>query len=666
VGRRFYAAATLTSALALGVAWVTASAQQLDQGRRAFEARCAGCHGPKGEGSIGPPLVPFVHDDSALLGIVRQGGDQMVGIPEGDISDEAVAAVGVYLRTLKPAPATAPSAEAAAASSPRAVPRATVTPAAAAHPLFKNFPRVTDATLEQPDPADWLNWRRTQDGWGYSPLNSINRQNAHTLQLAWATQMMPGRAEATPLVYRGVMYLPGPNGGVQALDAVTGEALWTYKKDVESQDPPQAPNYTWDDFSWMRNLAIYDDKIYLATHDAHILALDARNGTVVWDTIVANYKQGYRYTSGPIIVKGKVVTGMTGCERFKNDTCFITAHDPRTGKELWRVSTVARPGEPGGDTWGDLPLMFRAGSDAWIPGSYDPKLNLIYYSTSQAKPWARVSRRTDGDALYTNSVLALDPDSGKIVWYHQLIPGETHDEDEVFENILIDHSGRSSLFKMGKLGILWELDRRTGKFIDAHDLGYQNVGYVDKKKGQLQYEDGKIPELDKPLEWCGNVRNWPAMAYHPDTQAVYVPASGLSCGTSVYSLMEMVEGGGGRWYGEKTVSRRPNPLNPFPGGGQFLAMDIKTGRVLWRHETKRSSASAALTTGGGLAIIGDGDRYLYVDDAATGKTLFQTRLLATARGFPITYAVAGRQFLAVPVAGDQNAIFVFALPQTAR
>jgi alcohol dehydrogenase (cytochrome c) len=155
------------------------------------------------------------------------------------------------------------------------------------------------------------------------------------------------------------------------------------------------------------------------------------------------------------------------------------------------------------------------------------------------------------------------------------------------------------------------------------------------------------------------------MAYHPDTQAIYVPVSSLSCGTSVYSLMEQVVGGGGRWYGEKTLSRRPNPLNPFQGSGQFLAMDIRTGRVLWRHETRRSSASAALTTGGGLAIVGDGDRNLYVDDAATGKTLFQTRLSASPRGFPVTYAVNGRQYLAVPVAGEQNAIFVFALPSAA-
>ena len=217
---------------------------------------------------------------------------------------------------------------------------------------------------------------------------------------------------------------------------------------------------------------------------------------------------------------------------------------------------------------------------------------------------------------------------------------------------------------MGKLGILWEIDRKTGKFIDAHDLGYQNVGYVDKQKGQLTYKLEMIPELDKPLEWCGNVRNWPSMAYHPETQAIYVPAGALSCGTSVYSLMEPVEGGGGRWYGERTVSRRASPLNPFPNNGQFLAMDIKTGKVLWRHEAKRGSSSAALTTGAGSPSSATAIAS-HVDDAATGKTLFKTRLSAPARGFPVTYAVGGRQFLAVPVSGDQNAVFVFAIPQPA-
>src|SRR3989442_1303171 len=191
----------------------------------------------------------------------------------------------------------------------------------------------------------------------------------------------------------------------------------------------------------MLTLAIYGDKIVIATNDAHLVALDARTGEVMWDQRVADAKLGYRYTSGPIIAKGKIIAGITGCEHYKDDICFISAHDPQTGKELWRTSTVARPGEPGGESWGDLPLNRRAGSDVWINGSYDPKLNLVFFSTAQAKPWARVSRKTDGDALYTNCTLALDPDTGKIVWYHQFTPGETHDLDDVFENTLIDYDG---------------------------------------------------------------------------------------------------------------------------------------------------------------------------------------------------------------------------------
>ncbi len=161
---------------------------------------------------------------------------------------------------------------------------------------------------------------------------------------------------------------------------------------------------------------------------------------------------------------------MTGCQNYKNGVCFITGHDPETGEERWRTSTVAGPGEPGGDTWGDLPLMFRAGADSWIPGSYDPQTHLVYLSTSQPKPWARVSRKTDGDALYSNSVLALDPSTGALEWYYQFVPGETHDLDEVFESVLIDHNGRQSLFKMGKLGILWEIDRATGAWSERSRL----------------------------------------------------------------------------------------------------------------------------------------------------------------------------------------------------
>ena len=251
----------------------------------------------------------------------------------------------------------------------------------------------------------------------------------------------------------------------------------------------------------MRSLAIYGTNIYVTTADAHLIALDTRTGDVVWDHVVADHKLGYRYTSGAIVVRGKIVAGITGCERYKNEVCFVSAHDPATGRELWRTSTIAGPGEAGGDTWGDLPLMFRAGGDAWIPGSYDADTDLMYWSTAQAKPWARVSRGTDGDALYTNSVLAIDPDTGGLDWYYQFIPGESHDLDEVFESVLIDNGGRRSLFKMGKLGILWEIDAATGKFVDAHDLGYQTLVDVDPNTGAVAYRPGMIPKAGVELEF---------------------------------------------------------------------------------------------------------------------------------------------------------------------
>jgi alcohol dehydrogenase (cytochrome c) len=536
-----------------------------------------------------------------------------------------------------------------------------------------DFKPLTDAMLLNPDPDDWINWRRTLDGWGFSPLKQINKDNVDQIQLVWARTMGAGLSEPTPLVYNGVMYVPSALGLIQALDAVTGELLWDYTKRIESPT-----NFR----GWvprMRSLAIYGNNIYMTTAEAHIVALDARTGKVVWDTTVADYKLGYRYTSGPIVAKGRIIAGITGCEFYKNDVCFISAYDPLTGKELWRTSTIARPGEPGGDTWGDLPLSFRAGGDAWIPGSYDAKTNLIYWSVAQAKPWARVSRGTDGDALYTNSTLALDPETGKIVWYHQRVPGESHDLDDAYENVLIDYDGRSSVFEMGKLGILWEVDRKTGAFVAAHDLGYQTVVEVDPQTGQVRYQRGMIPQSGVPLEWCPGmvgVRNWRATAYHPDTHALYIPMTDLSCVRGVLGDVEKKEGVGGYSPipGYKSLGSRPHPGSPKHRGG-FTAMDIRNGNVLWKHPTRLPMTAAALTTAGGLAIVGDADRYLYVHDATSGKILFQMRLPHPVQGFPVTYAVRGRQYLAIPTSsgslgsqestGAGNVVFVFALPERA-
>ena len=529
----------------------------------------------------------------------------------------------------------------------------------------ENFTPVTDAMLENPDPADWLNWRRTLDGWGYSPLDQINTDNVHQLQLVWSWQLPTGLSQPTPLVHDGVMFIPSPGNVVQAVDAVTGDRLWEHRRQFEaSTDELDAVGSS----MRTRSIAIYGNKIYVNTSDAHIVALDARTGEVAWDYTVADYTLGYRYTSGPIVVQGKIVAGMTGCQNYKNDVCFISAHDAETGEELWRTATIARPGEPGGDTWGDLPLTFRAGADSWIPGSYDPQTNLTYWSTSQAKPWARLSRRTDGNALYTNSVLALDPETGELKWYYQFVPGETHDLDDVFESVLIDHSGRRSLFKMGKMGVLWELDRTTGEFVAAHDLGYQNVIDVDPRTGQVTYRPGMIPQAGVELEFCpdfGGIRNWYASAYHPETQALYIPIH-PTCVTGVFT--ELPQEVGNDYYANRGWLSRGSTVHPASPDhrGHLVAMDINTGEVLWRHSMATRPRSAALTTGGGLVVGADTDRNLYIHDAASGDVLFQTRLPASVQGFPITYAVEGRQYLVAPVGGNRsNAIYVFALPQQA-
>lgn len=524
--------------------------------------------------------------------------------------------------------------------------------------------------LLDPDPGDWLHWRRTLDGWGHSPLDQINRDNAHQLQLVWSVPLRSGLSQPTPLVYDGRMYIPNPLGIVQAVDAATGDRLWEYRKTFEG-----TPDETFR--SRTRSLAIYGDNIFVTTNDAHILALDALTGDVVWDHTVADWKRGYRYTSGAIVVKGQIVAGITGCERYKEGGCFISAHDPETGAELWRTATIAAPGEPGGDTWGDLPSMFRAGADAWIAGSYDADLDRIYWGTAQAKPWARLSRGTEGDALYSNSALALVPETGDIDWFYQFVPGESHDLDEGFESVLVDRNGRRSMFKMGKLGILWEIDRATGKFIAAHDLGYQNLLDVNTETGQVAYRPGMIQEAGVEVEFCPGmfgIRNWPSTAYSPDTGALYIPIH-PHCSKAVYSEVEKKEGAIGDFYfyrdyetaGWRPTGGGPHPLSP-DHDADFVAVDLDTGEIMWRHPTETRALASALTTAGGLVTSADGEGRLFVHDVATGEVLFETRLPAPVQGSPMTYEVGGKQYLAIPVgggrvAGSANTLFVFGVPR---
>jgi alcohol dehydrogenase (cytochrome c) len=556
----------------------------------------------------------------------------------------------------------------------------------------QNFAPVSDAMLRDPAPGEWLNWRRTGDSQGYSPLDQITTANVNRLQLAWSWAMDDtGGQEAAPLVHDGIIYLPHPRGVIQALDGATGDLLWEYRPGstprvdgTPTTDNSGVPQGTFAGVGRgvQKNIAIYGSMIYSATGNASLVAIDARTGRQVWETRVADPALGYYYVAGPIVADGVLVTGITGCDRYKDDVCFITGHDPGTGEELWRTATVARPGEPGGDTWGDLPLMFRAGADAWIAGSYDPETNLVYWATAQAKPWARAVRGTAGDALYTNSSLALDPRTGEIVWYYQYLPGETHDMDEVFESVLIDVDGRPSLFKMGKLGILWQLDRTTGELVRATDIGYQNIVDVDPRTGRVTYRPGMIPEMGVEISMCPSTsgfKSWRAMAYSPLTEALYIPIT-LNCERATFGPTEQVPGGGGTG-----PVRRINTLHPDSGGdlGELLAMDIRSGEILWRHRTRSPVNTAALSTAGGLVFAGDWDRHMYAYDARTGEILWQTRLPTSAQGFPISYSANGKQYVAMPVGtggaswstslprelgpamrrpGNGNSVHVFALP----
>ena len=315
----------------------------------------------------------------------------------------------------------------------------------------------------------------------YSPLTQITADNVNQLQLAWVWPMRDGGTnQPAPIVYNGTMYLANTGGIVQALDARTGALIWEHSVGAEV-----AP----------RGLALYGNRLIFHSaavwavnkQDGYLVALDARTGESVWKVQMPDV---YASNSGPLVANGLLVQGMGACTIYEENKCFISAYDPATGAQRWRFRTVATSGQPGGDTWGTLTDLYRAGGETWITGSYDPELNLTYWGTAQAKPWMPVSRgmKTQDAALYTSATVALDAGTGTLAWHYQHAPGEAFDLDVVFERVLVDAGSSKWVFSVGKDGVLWKNDRKTGAYLGHKETVFQNIWETfDPKTGTPRY-----------------------------------------------------------------------------------------------------------------------------------------------------------------------------------
>ncbi len=665
------------------------TAGQAERGKAVYEGNCLACHGVDAAGGqFGPQLrgAPFMahwtgQPASALFSYIQtnmppgrrlSAGNyadveayllQLNGMPAGEAELAAEGSAGA------PAPVAAvPGAPAGAYRSPAGFARPepnrdafyTAEMARRADKLAK-LPLVTEAMLANPAQGDWLMWRRAWSGQGFSPLKQITPRNAGKLRQTWSATLRPSLNEITPLVHDGVMFVFSGDT-IQAYDAANGDMLWEYVRPL-----PDALNGGRN----LRNksMAIHGDTIYAPTADMHLIALDMRTGKLKWDHEVLTPEQrarGVLMNGAPIVAKGKVMMGVSLSISLKGG-CWSFALDEATGKEVWRFETIAKPGEVGGDSWNAVPRDERFGGAVWTMGSYDPALNLVYFGVGNTydteallTPKPETSPANSG--LFTESTVAINPDTGKLAWHYQHMQRDVWDMDWAFEQTLVDMPVAGRMRKLlvtgSKLAIFDAIDRTDGSYVFSRDLGFQNlVSAIDPKTGAKSINPALTPEAGVTKLLCpgaNGIRNWPATAYDPVSHILYVPAVD-ACSNFTWSP----KGTGVRGGNDQRFQTRTNPKGDGMIG-MVEAIDLVSGKTVWRDKRRAAISSSMLATGGGVVFNAGRDRYFRAFDSKTGKVVWETRLDMPASASPITYSVNGQQYVAVTAGGGNPQDTAFA------
>ena len=650
---------------------------QAEEGSVAYAERCASCHGDTlDDGEVAPPLkgADFrerwrAETPEALFNLTA---DTMPQDQPGVLDDTTYAAVVAFMyRENGSAAGSDPLPDDPALLAGLAPPRwprgqgGGLAPGAAlppypmpSNPLVGLRP-VTDAMLERPSPDDWLLWRRTYDAYGFSPLDQINDSNVDDLRVAWSWSLPPGPNESTPIVHDGVLFIHSYGDEVQALDGATGDLLWQYSRRLPRGTAP----------SVKRGMSLYGERLYVPTSDAHIVALEARTGRVVWDKPAADREDGFRMTGGTLVARGKVMVGTTGRVGGGN---YIVALDAETGDVAWRFATIAQPNAPGGNSWNGLPVEERNGGSVWIPGSYDPVNNLAFFAPGNTYDTGplRDPVSTPGvtnDALYLDTTLALNPDTGELVWHFQHQANGQWDLDWAFERQIVDLTVGGEVKRLvvttGKQAIFDFLDAATGAYVSSIDLGLQNlVTAIDPVTGAKTTDPTLLPGDGQTKMVCPHVsggRGWMPTSYDARTKVVYVPI--------VEACMDLVPvpdgergslSSGVRW----TVRPRPESDGNY---GRLEAVNLETGESTWIARQRAPQTTGTLVTAGGLVFAGALDRRIAAYDAGTGERLWQTRLNEVPSAAPITYGANGRQYVAVIVGsgGYQSGSYGVMVPE---